>query len=201
MFQIQSRIRANLVSNLFNQDLLSWNINILRDLFDSESVCAILKISIPLSPIEDKLVWVADSKGLFSVKSALKLSMVHLESPIIDPCWSSLWKCKIHERLKMFLWRIGSEILPTNTALVAEWARGDPLCPLCHVENETLPHLFFYCQVLRLFWFGVCWVSDQKLFMWAMGLTLSILCSTPPCALALLLSLVEFPRILPLSSL
>ena len=62
-----------------------------------------------------------------------------------------------HERLKMLLWRIGSEILPTNAALVARMGKGDPLCPLCHVENETLPHLFFYCQVSRLFWFGVCW--------------------------------------------
>uniref|UniRef100_A0A2N9JAB7 RNase H type-1 domain-containing protein n=1 Tax=Fagus sylvatica TaxID=28930 RepID=A0A2N9JAB7_FAGSY len=101
-----------------------------------QSVCAILKISIPLSPIEDKLVWVADSKGLFSVKSTLKLSMVHLESPIIDPCWSSLWKCKIHERLKMFLWRIGSETLPTNAALVARMGKGPG--PLVSFVSDTV---------------------------------------------------------------
>ncbi len=45
----------------------------LMDLFDAASVFAILKINIPLCPLEDKFVWVEDLKGLFSVKSATKL--------------------------------------------------------------------------------------------------------------------------------
>jgi hypothetical protein len=62
-----------LVGNLFNQNNLSWNLTMLMDLFNAASVSAILKINIPLCPLEDKFVWVEDLKGLFSVKSATKL--------------------------------------------------------------------------------------------------------------------------------
>ena len=89
----------------------------LMDLFDAAFVFAILKINIPLCPLEDKFVWVEDLKGLFSVKSATKLLQNQHDIPNVDPCWSALWKSEIHERLKTFLWHIGSEILPTNDAL------------------------------------------------------------------------------------
>ena len=74
----------------------------LSELFDANSIEAILKIMLPASPQEDRLIWVVDPKGKFSVKSAFKLSQSPIMAvPVVD--WSTLWKLKIHDRLKMFI--------------------------------------------------------------------------------------------------
>ncbi len=44
----------------------------LGELFTDESINAIKRISIPLRPIPDQLVWIIDPKGSFTVKSVLK---------------------------------------------------------------------------------------------------------------------------------
>ena len=43
-----------------------------------------------------------------------------------DPIWHKLWKSKIHERLKTFVWRIGCGILPTNLNIFSRMSKGDP---------------------------------------------------------------------------
>jgi hypothetical protein len=47
---------------------------LLVNLFDDESVVAILKIRIPHFLRPDELVWIKECKGIFSVKSAYRTS-------------------------------------------------------------------------------------------------------------------------------
>jgi hypothetical protein len=96
------------VANLINLETKSWRFGMLEEMFDLESVNAISNIVLPLVPRHDKLIWIDDPKGMFSVKSALKLHQCHLWPENPDPIWRKLWKCKIHERLKTLVWRIGS---------------------------------------------------------------------------------------------
>ena len=86
----------------------------LSELFDANLVKAILKIILPASPKEDRLIWVVDPKGKFSIKSTFKLSQSPVVTDAVVEDWSALWKLKIHDRLKMFIWRIASSILPTK---------------------------------------------------------------------------------------
>ena len=143
------------VATLIDVTTNSWNLTLLSELFDANSVEAILKIILPASPKEDKLIWVVGLKGKFSVKSAFKL----FQSPVVTDAvvnWSALWKLKIHDRLKMFIWRIASGILPTKQNLVQRLGFGDSKCPLCQTEDESLEHLFFKCSLSRAIWFGAC---------------------------------------------
>ena len=57
------------VSHLIDHDLHCWKAPIINNLFDFASAKAILSISIPSRHTLDKLIWVLDLKGLFSVKS------------------------------------------------------------------------------------------------------------------------------------
>ncbi len=82
----------------------------------------------PLVLVHDKLTWIADHKGVFSVKSALKLNHSHVWPANPDPIWHSLWKCKLHERLKTLVWHIGNGILPTNLNYFSKLFKGDPSC-------------------------------------------------------------------------
>ena len=145
-----------MVSNLISSEDHCWNLPLLNDLFNSESIEAIQKIHIPLRGRADKLIWVLDSKGAFSVKSAYKAN----QDP---PCgssilqWKEIWKIKAHDRIKMLLWRIRSNVLPIKNNLAIRIGTFDPNCVFCGKEPETASHIFFHCQVARAIWFDCSW--------------------------------------------
>ena len=70
---------------------------------------------------------------------------------------SKIWKSKVHDRLKMFLWRVASDILPTKDKLTSFFPAMDPKCPLCDASPESSLHLFVYCQAARFLWAGNEW--------------------------------------------
>jgi hypothetical protein len=154
-----------LVADLINWDIKAWRIGVLEEMFDQVSVSAIMRISLPLVPRPDELAWVADSKGVFSVKSVLLLLQNHTWPAAPDPIWKKLWKCRMHERLRTLVWRIGSGVLPTNLNFFTRMAKGDPCCPLCKVEVESVAHLFFKCSETKMFWFGTCWGIRPDMFV------------------------------------
>lgn len=57
------------VSDLIDPTTKSWISDWVKELFAPTDARAILNMSIPMSQKEDKLVWLPDSKGWFSVKS------------------------------------------------------------------------------------------------------------------------------------
>lgn len=57
-----------MVSSLINSINHTWIERKLSELFAPESVAAIKRISLPLSPKKDSLMWTKEPKGCFSVK-------------------------------------------------------------------------------------------------------------------------------------
>ena len=92
-----------LVSNLINQESKTWRLDLLEDLFDADSVVAVKKVIILTTPLANKLVWIADQKGIFSVKSAYKIHSNLSWPPNPDLIWQKLWKSTLHE-LEDWLW-------------------------------------------------------------------------------------------------
>ncbi len=56
----------------------------------------------------------------------------------------------MHDRLKVFIWRVASGILPTKMNLLQNIGVGNSMCPLCLNAKESLDHLFFKCSTLEL---------------------------------------------------
>ena len=83
------------------------------------------------------------------MKSAFKELLDHSE-----PNESDHVKSKIHDRLKMYLWRVALDILPTKDKLTRFFPAMDPKCPLCDASPESSLHLFVYCQAA---WAGNEW--------------------------------------------
>lgn len=55
----------------------SWNVGMGREIFIHTDAHAILTIPIPFTPKQDRLIWLPDSKGVFSVKSVYKVAFNH----------------------------------------------------------------------------------------------------------------------------
>ncbi len=145
------------VANFILPSTNSWNRVVLVEIVDAASLGAILKVTIPIQPRLDKLIWTLEPLGNFSMKSVIKSNASPRVQTPQDPEWHGLWKLKLHERLKIFLWRLGSNALLTKVNLAHRIGIGDQKCPLCGEAEETYQHLFLQCSVVKPIWFGLCW--------------------------------------------
>lgn len=132
-----------------------WNTKALKQIFNKESVTAISKISWRSFTCSDKLIWTSDRKGRFSVSNCYLTNFGGHQTE--ESFWSKLWKLNIHERLKVFLWRVANDILPTKDIIDKRIIRIDVECSVCGEGRETLNHLFKECYFARLVAFGSKW--------------------------------------------
>lgn len=139
--------------------LLSYiNVRLYYHLFNHASAQAILSISSPLCPTPDKLIWVLDSKGAFTVKSAFQaLCSLPEAQPTPSPNWKKLWNLKVLDWTKMFLWRLCANVLPTRENIKRRMSLNDDSCLLCFDFPEELIHLFLRCPTAKALWFTAYW--------------------------------------------
>ena len=78
------------VAQLIHPKFHCWKALLIHELFTLLDAQAILSIPIPIRPRTDKLVWMPDLKGCFSVKSAYKQIITQDTTPIL---WSLTRSC------------------------------------------------------------------------------------------------------------
>ncbi|MBA0731443.1 hypothetical protein Golax_022830 [Gossypium laxum] len=63
--------------------------------------------------------------------------------------WKAIWKLKTLPKIRVFIWRVGHEILPTNAKIpfIRQGFRQD--CPRCGAEKETLIQAHKDCPTTR----------------------------------------------------
>ena len=79
--------------------------------------------------------------------------------------WNYLWKLNLNDRLRLFLWKIAWNILPTKEqqGQILQ-LNAISLCPLCKVVDDSLHHLFFKCIFARVIWHLSFWPFDSSKF-------------------------------------
>ncbi|XP_035545169.1 uncharacterized protein LOC118348227 [Juglans regia] len=110
--------------------------------------------------VEDKLVWSYDEKGQFSVKSAYILEFDSKRAKRgetsrvreVDRRWKDMWKLKVPEKVKLFMWKAGNEILPTRRNLQLRKIVEDSICPICKEIEETVMHVIWQCPAASDVW-------------------------------------------------
>ena len=144
---VQSEMK---VAQLIDFEQHTWRTSLLRNIFNPTSAQAILSIRIPSTPCPDKLMWITDSKGLFSIKSAYNQMISNTPSQAsFAVIWSKIWKIRGPERIKMFLWRVATNTLPTRENLMTRMDITEPWCVLYNQEVESASHLFFKCPAVK----------------------------------------------------
>jgi hypothetical protein len=67
------------------------------------------------------------------------------------PYHKKVWKAKIPEKIKIFLWFILNNAILTKDNMVKRKWPGDPMCYFCQ-QDETTTHLLFQCSVAMDVW-------------------------------------------------
>lgn len=62
------------VANLKDENSNSWNIRLLQQLFEERVVNEILKIDLPNFQCHDKLIWMGNNDGVFTVRSCFQVN-------------------------------------------------------------------------------------------------------------------------------
>ena len=67
------------------------------------------------------------------------------------PSLSPLWKAPVPLKIKIFVWQLLRDRLPSGTEVLTRNGPGDGICPLCAVP-ETGTHILFSCTTARVLW-------------------------------------------------
>ena len=165
--KLATPIRINLlikVSELINPITGVWDEQLICEIFWPEDANDILRIPI-VKNLEDWPAWYFDAKGLFSVKSAYKVTIARrgtlagwdasTSGTVRDDSdfeWYIIWKLNVPNKVKMFMWRFAHNSLPVQRNLARRGVVIDTRCPVCARLDEDCGHLFFKCKYAKLCW-------------------------------------------------
>lgn len=101
----------------------------------------------------------------------------------MDGIWKSLWKSKVHERLKIFGWRILANALPTRELLGRRLGLTNTFCLVCGNESESSFHLFKECTRAREIAFICRWGGRNDQWQGSNMAELMDFCINPPSSI------------------
>nr|GEX09326.1 hypothetical protein [Tanacetum cinerariifolium] len=148
-----SKNRECLVANWI--PLIDWA-SVLRrsprggaELSQFENLQAIIR-DIVLSEKCDSWIWSLEASGNFSVASTRHyVDNQTLETSPDATRWS---KC-ILIKANVFIWRLTLNKLPSRLNLHSTGINvSSILCPICHVDVESVNHIFFNCDMAKALW-------------------------------------------------
>lgn len=126
---------------------VSWNMTLIKSLWDENTVSKILSIYPGGTDIR---CWGMEPDGSCSTE-AISMAADPLGCGPHLP-WKRLWKLNTPSKLKNFAWRILNNSLPTKEKLHSWDQNISPLCALCSNEIETVDHLFAHYRVTTYVW-------------------------------------------------
>ena len=120
---------------------------------DCPHIVKIIKgILLPKSDIPDTPIWGPSSNGQFTVKLATWLAhKPHQNMP--QWCFSWISSLDLPPKLLIFLWQLCHSSSIGVRQVLHQW-KILPFgsCPLCHIQYETIDHLFIACPSIQQFW-------------------------------------------------
>ena len=159
------------VRDLWLPNQKTWNVDLVRSLFSSQTASAILQTPIVTANGQDTLVWKLTPTGDCTSKSAYKHCMNNLvlpanQRPKVVPqqviyLLNQVWQDKsMAPRVQTFAWRLVCRALPTGKRASRFSSHIKKECSRCGgVEDEL--HLFFLCPFSKAAWFCHPWFILQ----------------------------------------
>ncbi|KAA3479552.1 reverse transcriptase [Gossypium australe] len=152
-------MRDHFVNTLIDDNERIWKEDLIEDTFAEEDAVRILQISLADIPHDDYLAWRGEASGGFSVRSAYKL--LHTTDEFLRAyalqtsyknLYKKLWLLNLPTKIKITVWKITWNFLPTRVNLKHKKLAIGSTCPRCGEQAETIDHLFRECPVTKETW-------------------------------------------------
>ncbi|KAL5790036.1 hypothetical protein ACOSQ2_004924 [Xanthoceras sorbifolium] len=147
-----------MVASLISSSSHSWDLTKLDQVFVAADRDSILEIPLSLGDCNDSLIWHFDKTGEYSVKSGYrvaaqeKLSLKGSSSCPDSKWWLALWNLNIPPKVKIFIWRVCHNAIPSLCNLCSRKIVVDPCCSRCGDAPESSAHALFWCSSVRPIW-------------------------------------------------
>ncbi|XP_030930993.1 uncharacterized protein LOC115956857 [Quercus lobata] len=158
------------VAALINPNTRTWDQNVLQQHFLSFEVSRIQAISLCWTDQDDCLIWPGCKDGNYSVKTGYQLlcesatlgDASSSDSSKQSLFWKRVWKLQIPNKIKVFLWRVCSNALPTLENLKRRKILDDAKFKACLAAEEDTLHAIWSCEKLQHIWFPCfSWVQTE----------------------------------------
>ncbi|KAL5781686.1 hypothetical protein ACOSP7_006715 [Xanthoceras sorbifolium] len=136
------------VASFISSSSHSWDLAKLDQVFVAADRDSILKISLSLGDCVDSLIWHFDKNGEYSEK----LSLTGSSSSPDSKWWLALWNLNIPPKIKIFIWRVCHNAIPSLCNLCSRKIVVDPCCSRCGDAPESSAHALFWCSSVRPIW-------------------------------------------------
>lgn len=159
--------RHLLVREFFNADTREWDSDRLKETLWPSDIPDILSIPLGIRSSEDKIIWDFEKSGHHSIrfryrvfnKSASSLSLTYG----IFKFWNSLWRLNIHSEMKVFMWRLIHDGLPSLVALIYSGFCALKAAPSTVLTRPLFTPCFVVCGVGTLEWHYFLEIASQTL--------------------------------------
>jgi hypothetical protein len=154
-----------LVSDFIDQTSASWDLQKLQRFFLPMDVEVITMIPLSTRRIDGCWAWHFEKTGIFSVRTAYKMIINikrtreawieekatpsnHRED---EQAWTSLWKVKVPSKIRVFLWRLAKQSIPTGDVRHRRNMAPDISCGICGQADSWRDSLL-ECNMARCVW-------------------------------------------------
>lgn len=129
---VDAELRVDSLVFLFSQ---FWNAILIRNIFCPEDAEVILSLPAPGENLVYTIRWTADSSGQFTLKSVHSLIANNVANPsvLVENDWKKLWRLPMPDHLKLFLWKVSWNCLPSkdNVGRFVQRTSDADFCVLC----------------------------------------------------------------------
>jgi|UniRef100_A0A2N9HI72 hypothetical protein len=147
------------VSDLIDHETRQWNSSLIDSIFWPCEAAQIKAIPLRLHH-PDILVWTGTPNGRFTTRSAYMLQLeekTQIQGSSSDKSrlhafWKALWRVTVPSKIKTFMWRACTSILPTKTNLFRRGVVHSYYCPVCNDHAETVLHSLWDCEYAQTAW-------------------------------------------------
>jgi hypothetical protein len=150
---------------LMNDSGTEWEVDTVRAFFHTEIAETILNVPISKHGGEDFVSWMHDKHGQYTVRSAYNLARTASffsdtgaagrgscsDRDTETKLWKTVWAIQAPNKMKVVLWSVIHDCLPTCHQLVHRHIPADDRCRF-YGQLERVEHLFILCPFTRAIW-------------------------------------------------
>ena len=148
-------LEGNDLLNLLQQKVINWDWNKFSYYLTTDWLDMLMSIK-PPNPLDDhnQIAWFPTVNREFTLNSAY-FSLCKNNMLDKNKLNNLMWKVRVLQRLKTFLWLVVNDALLTNFSRLKKRLGANDLYPMCGIYSETTLHILRDCEIAKDMWISI----------------------------------------------